>query len=68
MGWRKRLQAKPPEREPALIYVATVGLLMAVASYAIPNERLAEMLFSSGLITAGFCVVYWLANPTYSDD
>lgn len=64
MGWRKRLQREPPERDPRPIYVASVGLLISVASYAIPDERLAGTLFGSGLITAGFCVVYWLANPT----
>jgi hypothetical protein len=64
MSWRGRLQGKPPERDPRPIYVATFGLLMSAASYAIPDENMAEAFFGSGLITAAFCVIYWLANPT----
>jgi hypothetical protein len=64
MSWRKKLLDKPPERDPRPIYVAAFGLLMSVVSYAIPDERLAGAFFGSGLITAAFCVVYWLANPT----
>ena len=68
MSWRKRLQDKPPERDPTPIYVATFGLLMSVASYVIPDEGVAGTLFGSGLITAAFCVLYWLANPTQGAD
>ncbi|MGD9540504.1 hypothetical protein [Methylocystis sp.] len=64
MSWRKKLLEKLPERDPRPIYVAAFGLLMSVVSYAIPDERLAGAFFGSGLITAAFCVVYWLANPT----
>ncbi|MGD9544467.1 MAG: hypothetical protein AB7F41_00685 [Methylocystis sp.] len=64
MSWRRKLAGKPPERDPRPIYVAAFGLLMAAASYAIPDEGAAGALFGSGLITAAFCLVYWLANPT----
>ncbi len=38
-------------------------LLSSVTSYAIPEEQVSGTLFGSGLLTAGFCMVYWLANP-----
>ncbi len=63
MGWRRKLQRKPSERNPIPLYVATVGLLISVTSYAIPDEQVSGTLFGSGLLTAGFCIVYWLANP-----
>jgi len=68
MGWRSKLQNEPPGRDPRPIYVATVGLLISVASYVIPDEGIAGTLFGSGLITAGFCLVYWLANRTDGAD
>jgi hypothetical protein len=68
MGWRKRLQSEPPERDTTPLYVATAGLLISIASYAVPNEVLAVTFFGSGLISAGFCIVYWLANPTQGND
>jgi|UPI0001F873EB hypothetical protein len=60
MGWRRKLQREPPERDLILIpiYVATVGLLISIASYTIPDERVSGTLFGSGLLTAGFCIVY----------
>ncbi len=63
MGWRSKLQGGQPEREPAPLYVAAAGLLMSIASYALPDGWASGTLFGSGLITAGFCVVYWFANP-----
>jgi hypothetical protein len=63
MGWQRKLQREPPERDPTPIYVATVGLLISIASHAIPDERASGTLFGSGLLTAGFCILYWLANP-----
>jgi hypothetical protein len=56
MSWRKRLQDKPPERDPTPIYVATFGLLMSVASYAIPDEGVAgtvDWQFNPGLGVIG---------------
>jgi len=68
MSWRKRLEGRPPERDPRPIYIAAAGLLLSVASYAIPDEGIAGTFFGSGLITAMFCVLYWLANPTQGAD
>ncbi len=68
MGWRSKLQSKPPERDPTPLYVAATGMLMSIASYAIPGEGVSGTLFGSGLITAGFCIVYWLANPSHGAD
>jgi len=64
LSWRRRLLDRPPERDLRPIYVAAFGLLMSIVSYAIPDERMAGAFFGSGLITAAFCVIYWLANPT----
>ncbi|CAJ0882415.1 hypothetical protein AMST5_03335 [freshwater sediment metagenome] len=63
MGWRRKLQRESPERDPTPICVATVGLLISLASFVIPDERVSGTLFGSGLITAGICIVYRLANP-----
>ncbi|WP_363350913.1 hypothetical protein [Methylocystis echinoides] len=63
MGWRKRLEKEPHERDPRPIYVAAAGLTLSVASYWIPSEDLAGTLYGSGLITAAFCLLYWIARP-----
>lgn len=68
MEWRMKLEGRPPERNPTPLYVAAVGLLLAIASFAIAGEGVSGTLFGSGLITAGFCIVYWLANPGQGRD
>ncbi|WP_442755227.1 hypothetical protein ACNHKD_00750 [Methylocystis sp. JAN1] len=68
MGWRSKLESGSPQRDPTPLYVATAGLLLSIGSYAISNEGVSGTLFGSGLITAGFCIVYWFANPGQGDD
>ncbi|MGJ0394016.1 MAG: hypothetical protein ACR650_14940 [Methylocystis sp.] len=63
MGWRSKLQRGQPERNPAPLYAAAVGLLASIVSYTIPDEWASGTLFGAGLITAGFCIVYWFINP-----
>jgi hypothetical protein len=63
MGRRHNLKRESPDHDPTPIYVAAVGLLISTASYAFPDERVSGTLFGSGLLTAAFCIVYWLANP-----
>jgi hypothetical protein len=68
MGWRSKLEGGPPEHDPTPLYVASAALLLSIISYAIPNESVSGTLFGTGLISAGFCIVYWLANPARGDD
>jgi hypothetical protein len=63
VGGRRKLQRESPERDPTPIYMAIVGLLISIASYAVPDELVSGTLFGSGLLTASFCILYWVANP-----
>ncbi len=61
MNWKSKLRKEPDERDPAPVVAATAFLLMAVASFWVPNDGIAQTLRDSGIISAIFCVVYWLA-------
>lgn len=50
-------------RDPTPIVVAIGFLLMSVLSFWIPDQTLGETARISGIISAIFCVIYWLANP-----
>lgn len=43
--------------------VAIMGLLLAILSYAIKDERLGAVVYGSGLLSAAFAVLHWFANP-----
>ncbi len=58
---RDRLRREKPERSPVPLLVAIVGLLAAVASFYVRDESVSATLLGSGLITAGWCVLYWAA-------
>ncbi len=51
------------ERSPKPLIVAIAGLISAIMSFYTPHEGLSVSLLGVGLITAGFCALYWLADP-----
>jgi hypothetical protein len=51
------------ERSPKPLIVVIAGLISAILSFFTPHEGLSASLFGVGLITAGFCMIYWLADP-----
>ena len=56
-----------PERSPVPLVVAIGGLLAAIASFYIRNESVSATLLGIGLITAAWCMIYWVAY-TPSDE
>lgn len=59
----KKLVHDARERSSVPLVVAIVGLIAAAGSFAIRDEKLGATLLGSGLITAGWRIVYWLASP-----
>jgi hypothetical protein len=51
------------ERNPTPLAVAIMGLLLAILSYAIKDERLGVVVYGSGLLSAGFALLHWFAQP-----
>jgi len=68
MNKRRPPQDGPTERSPVPLVVAIIGLIAAVLSFTIRDENISGSIFGSGLITAGWCIVFWFANPTREDD
>jgi len=58
---------RSPERSPVPLVVAILGLVAAVASFYVRNEGVSATLLGSGLITAGWCVIYWVAYTPSQD-
>ena len=58
----------PAARSPVPLVVAIIGLLAAILSFAIHDENISASIFGSGLITAGWCILFWFANPTREED
>ena len=55
---------RPSEPRSAIpLVVAIIGLLATVASFGINDENVGATIFGSGLITAIFCVFYWIISP-----
>jgi hypothetical protein len=68
MHRRSAFQNKPSPRSATPLVVAIVGLVAAIASFAVSDENLSATLFGSGLITAAFCLFYWVVNPKEGAD
>ncbi len=68
MRRRSTVPNKPSERGAIPLLTAILGLFAAVASFAVADENLAATLCGSGLITAGFCLFYWIVNPANGID
>jgi lipopolysaccharide export LptBFGC system permease protein LptF len=51
------------ERNATPLAVAIMGLLLAILSYAIKDERLGLVVYGSGLLSAGFALLHWFAQP-----
>jgi hypothetical protein len=65
---RGRIREESPERSPVPLVVAIGGLLAAVASFYVRNEGVSATLLGSGLITAGWCMIYWVAYTPSGDE
>jgi len=63
-----RIRRESPERSPVPLVVAILGLLGAIASFYVRNEGVSATLLGSGLITAGWCLVYWVAYTPSGDE
>ena len=63
MGKRSRLYDVPVERSAVPLIVAICGLVAAVSSFWIDNEFLSGNVSGCGLISAGWCIFYWIINP-----
>jgi hypothetical protein len=57
-----------PDRSPVPLVVAILGLLSAIASFYVRNEGVSATLLGSGLVTAGWCVLYWAAYRPSGDE
>ncbi len=64
---RSRIPHRDPERSPIPLVVAIGGLLAAIASFYVRNEGVSATLLGLGLITAGWCLIYWVGY-TPSDE
>jgi len=64
---RGHIRHQIPERSPVPLVVAIAGLLAAIASFYVKSEGVSATLLGSGLITAGWCMIYWVAY-TPSDE
>jgi hypothetical protein len=58
---RGRIPKQAPERSPVPLVLAIGGLLAAIASFYVRNESVSATLLGSGLITAAWCMIYWVA-------
>ena len=65
---RSRIRKESPQRSPVPLVVAILGLLAAIASFYVRNEGASATLLGSGLITAGWCVIYWAAYTPSGDE
>jgi hypothetical protein len=50
-------------RSSTPLAVAILGLLLAILSYAITDEKFGSVVYGSGLISAGFALAHWFAIP-----
>jgi len=64
---RDRIRQQSPERSPIPLVVAIGGLLAAIASFYVKHEGVSATLLGCGLVTAGWCIIYWVAY-TPSDE
>ena len=63
-----RRRHQNPDRSPVPLVVAILGLLSAIASFYVRNEGVSATLLGSGLITAGWCMIYWAAYTPSGDE
>ncbi len=65
---RERIRRENSERSSVPLVVAILGLLAAIASFYVRNEGVSATLLGSGLITAGWCMIYWVAYTPSGDE
>ena len=65
---RGRVHHPRPQRNPVPLIVAIFGLLAAIASFYVKSESVSATLLGSGLITAGWCMIYWAAYTPSGDE
>ena len=63
MGKWSPFRNEPAERSAIPLVVAICGLVAAVSSFWLNNEDLSTNVFGCGLISAGWCIFYWIVNP-----
>ncbi len=51
------------ERSPTPLAITVLGLLLAVISYAIQDQKLAGLVYGCGLVAAILSVVDWFLQP-----
>ncbi|MCX7899425.1 MAG: hypothetical protein N2444_04980 [Methylocystis sp.] len=59
MSWRRKPRKDPEENDLSPIIAASFFLSMSVLSFWIKDERIADMIRGSGIISAAFCVIYY---------
>jgi hypothetical protein len=60
---QRTAKQKMSARSPVPLAVAIMALILAIVSYGIKDDALGRVAYGSGLISAAFALLHWLAIP-----